>query len=379
MCTAVAAASAVHCYTRTTRGQPTSPPNHHIQHLLADMSLNLSSTSRVRSNKRARQNTTIDESLAEQQSPHVASIHILDNDALLNVFYLYRPFVLAENEDVFNRPSLVGETPESELWDRGRWWYRLAHVCQRWRNLILHSVSYLGLSLACTNGTPVESMLAHSPPLPLTVDYRSEGGITSEDEEGITLALEQRHRVRHLRLNFPVRNLLKFVMAIDEEFPILEYLILYPETKDSTASLVLPETFQTPNLRHLMLEGFTCPIRTRLHPTAVGLVALYLAVYHPSSYFQPNVLPQWISFMPRLECLTVLFTFLFPTVMWRGNSHMRQSRHTLHSLTFACSGSEALPLIWKWLFVGSQPLASKACKSDSSSNSRFPFHVSRSL
>ena len=152
-------------------------------------------------------------------------------------------------------------------------------------------------------------MLAHSPPLPLTVDYIGEDGVTSEDEEGIMLALEQRHRVRHLRLNFPVRNLLKFVMAIDEEFLILEYLILYPATKDSTASLVLPETLQTPNLRHLMLEGFTCPIRTRLHPTAVGLVALYLAVYHPSSYFQPNVLLQWISFMPQLECLTVLFTF----------------------------------------------------------------------
>jgi hypothetical protein len=29
-----------------------------------------------------------------------------------------------------------------------------------------------------TNGTPVENMLAHSPPLPLTVDYWSEDGIT---------------------------------------------------------------------------------------------------------------------------------------------------------------------------------------------------------
>ena len=70
-------------------------------------------------------------------------------------------------------------------------------------------------------------MLAHSPPLPLTVDYDSEDGITAEDEEGIFLALEQRHRVRHLRLELPVQNLQKLVMAIDEEFPILEYLIVY--------------------------------------------------------------------------------------------------------------------------------------------------------
>jgi hypothetical protein len=69
-------------------------------------------------------------------------------------------------------------------------------------------------------------MLAHSPPLPLTVDYHSKDGITAEDEEGILLALEQRHRVRHLRLVLPVQSLRKLVMAIDEEFPILEYLIM---------------------------------------------------------------------------------------------------------------------------------------------------------
>jgi len=147
---------------------------------------------------------------------------MLDDDSLLNIFCLYRPFFLGEDEKDFNR--LLGGLS----WDQGRWWYQLAHVCQRWRNLILRSASYLRLSLVCTNGTPVGNMLAHSPPLPLTVDYRSENGVTAEDEEGILLALEQRHRVRHLRLIFPVQNLQKLVMAIDEEFPILEYLIVDP-------------------------------------------------------------------------------------------------------------------------------------------------------
>src|SRR6266699_1884976 len=99
--------------------------------------------------------------------------------------------------------------------------------------------------LLCTNGTPVENMLAHSPPLPLTVDYRSADDIAAEDEEGILLALEQRHRVRHLRpgLLFPVQNLQKFVVEIDEEFPILEYLTVTvePSMKNSTV-LALPET-----------------------------------------------------------------------------------------------------------------------------------------
>jgi hypothetical protein len=153
-------------------------------------------------------------------------------------------------------------------------------------------------------------MLAHSPPFPLTVDYH----ITAEDEEGILLALEQRHRVRHLRLLLPVQNLRKLVMAIDKEFPILKYLIVGPPVGDNHdgTGLMLPETLQAPNLHYLALRGFICLIRYRLHPTAVGLVTLYLAIYHPSAYFRPNVLLQWISFMPQLESLVTAFTFPVP-------------------------------------------------------------------
>jgi hypothetical protein len=239
-------------------------------------------------------------------SPHV-SIHVLDDDSLLNIFYLYRPFFLGEDNRDHNERLFGGQGP----WKQGRWWYGLTHVCQRWRSLILGSASHLSLSLVCTNGTPVENMLAHSPHLPLTVDYESGDGITAEDEEGIMLALEQRHRVRHLRLLLPVQNLRKFVMVIDEEFPILEYLIVGPPMEGSTA-LMLPETLQAPNLHHLALGSFTCPIRSRLHPTAVGLVTLFLVIDHPSAYFQPNILLQWISFMPQLESLAITFAFPVP-------------------------------------------------------------------
>ena len=171
-------------------------------------------------------------------SPLIVSIDILDDDSLLNIFLLYRPFFL--NEDGRDSERFYGG---HKLWVQGRWWYRLAQVCQRWRNLLLGSASYLRLSLVCTNGTPVENMLTHSPPLPLTVDYRSQDGITAEDEEGILLALEQRHRVRHLRLELPVQNLRKLVMVINEDFPILEYLIVGSWMTDSTA-FMLPELFK---------------------------------------------------------------------------------------------------------------------------------------
>jgi hypothetical protein len=37
--------------------------------------------------------------MAHGNSPRTASIHILDDDSLLNVFYLYRPFLLGEDDD----------------------------------------------------------------------------------------------------------------------------------------------------------------------------------------------------------------------------------------------------------------------------------------
>ena len=165
-------------------------------------------------------------------------------------------------------------------------------------------------------------MLAQSRHLPLTVDYIGRDDITAEDEEGILLALEQRHRARHLRFFLPGRILQKLVMAIDGDFPILEHLIVEPRVEDSTV-LKLPETLQTPNLHHLTLFGFTCPIRSQLHPTAASIVTLCLLMDHQSAYFQPNILLQWISFIPQLENLEITFTFPVP-----NHDVERQPTHT---------------------------------------------------
>ena len=138
-------------------------------------------------------------------------------------------------------------------------------------------------------------MLAHSPPLPLVVDYRGTD-ITAEDEEAIILALEQRDRVRRIRFNLPALKLQKLVMAIDGEYPILEYLILANPTKEKSTISILHETLQTPHLRHLMINC-SIPIRSPFLGTAAGLVNLYLTLFHPSAYFQPTVLLQSLSLM----------------------------------------------------------------------------------
>ena len=44
--------------------------------------------------------------------------------------------------------------------------------------------------------------------------------------------------------------------------------------------------------------------------TAVGLVTIYLELYHPSTYFQPSVLLQSLSLMPQLEVLVIYYRTL---------------------------------------------------------------------
>ena len=242
-----------------------------------------------------------------ENSPRTASIHILDDDSLIHVFCLYRPFLLGEDGDDYAR-LLGGEGG----WAHGRWWYKLAHVCQRWRNVILGSASYLGVSLVCTYGTPVADMLAHSPPLPLVIDYFDEDRDITEDEEGAILALKHRDRVRRVRLWTPVTGLQKLIAAMDEEYPFLEYLIIAPPLEDTSTVLRLPETLQAPHLRHLTLEGFALPIGSRLLTTAVGLVTLCLFITDPSTYFHPNALLHWLSFVSQLETLVISFFFPVP-------------------------------------------------------------------
>ncbi|KAI0289083.1 hypothetical protein BC826DRAFT_640621 [Russula brevipes] len=210
-------------------------------------------------------------------------IHILDNSSLLNIFCLYR-LVLQEKHAV--NKTLV---PQEGEWCHERWWYKLAHVCQRWRSLILESALHLHLCLVCTFGTPVATMLEYSPPFPLIIDYIVEKnhGIAGEDAEGM------------------------FIVAIDGEFPGLQYLHIGPPTKYD-AGLILPKTFRAPHLHHLRSMSYSFPIGSPLLTTAISLATLSLQKIHPSAYFRPNDLLQRLSHMPQLETLKITFQSPIP-------------------------------------------------------------------
>ena len=202
-------------------------------------------------------------------------------------------------------------------WHRERWWHRLIQVCRRWRYLVLDSAFHLQVSLVCARGTPVADMLAHSPPaIPLIIDHFDDEhqDLTAEDEKGIILALQHRDRVRRIRIIKPTPTLQKLTIALDGEFPILEFLLLWhqryskPKIKP-IMNLNLPETFRAPHLRRLLLKNFVTPIESPQLTTMANLTTLFLFKIPSSAYFHPNVLLQRLSLMPQLEELWIGFYF----------------------------------------------------------------------
>ena len=159
-------------------------------------------------------------------------------------------------------------------------------------------------------------MLAHSPPFPLIIDFvhiLHDPDITAEDEQGIVFALQQRNRVRHIRFRMGVRNLQRVTMAIGEEYPILESLVVLHPTWDNSTNLILPQSFRAPHLQRLVLSGVAFPTKSPLLTTVISrLVILRLYLTNPSAYFLPNILLQCLSAMPRLEKLVIGFSFPVP-------------------------------------------------------------------
>ena len=155
--------------------------------------------------------------LARQLARVASPIKVLSNDILLIIFHYY----------------LDASAPV---------WFRLAHVCQSWRQIIFTSPLGLRLRLHCTYGTPVLKTLYYWPPLPLVLNY---GGLpilrppSPEDEGNIMAALEHSNRVRSISFTLS-SSLLEKLSTISKPFSGLEEIDL--QSQDNV-QLTLPSTF----------------------------------------------------------------------------------------------------------------------------------------
>jgi hypothetical protein len=94
------------------------------------------------------------------------TINILPDDLLLRIFHFVRVTHLhgLEDDPVISLDGLEDVDP---VW-RLPWWYRLIHVCQKWRSVVFAAPNFLNLRLVCGPRTRVE-LTGIWPPLPIII------------------------------------------------------------------------------------------------------------------------------------------------------------------------------------------------------------------
>ncbi|KAH9014241.1 hypothetical protein EDB84DRAFT_833624 [Lactarius hengduanensis] len=244
------------------------------------------------------------------------AINALNHDVFLDIFHWYR---LGNTTNGFDRG-----------WKLERWWFKLIHVCRTWRNLILASPTSLDLHLVCTYGTPVTTMLTHSPPLPLIIYYPGGlGALTGEDVEDVLFLLHHRERVRRIHIEAPAESLLD---SMDGEYPVLQHLVIRSHPGKRRA-MELRAKLQAPLLRHLTLSDVRLPVGSELLIRAEGLVMLELLDVADSLEAHPAYLVAQLARMAQLERLVVHFRTALPNrKVERALSSARTTRAALPRL-----------------------------------------------
>ncbi|KAH9958068.1 hypothetical protein BC827DRAFT_1385343 [Russula dissimulans] len=229
------------------------------------------------------------------------TITSLPKDVLLQIFSFYRFSVLKFRDCSWN-------------------WQMLAHVCPRWRQIILASPGHLDLRLTCTERTPVKEMLDVFPAFPITISYQHHAPPlhrtgTPQDWRNIIAALEFRDQACWISLSGLTSYLLeRFVVVMQEPFPALTFLELKSNEGSDEMMPVLPGAFlggSAPRLEYLILRGIPFPTLPMILFSTNDLVSLHLADIPGTGYISPEALATCLSVLPRLTWLII--TFKSPT------------------------------------------------------------------
>ena len=178
---------------------------------------------------------------------------------------------------------------------------------------MFNSSSYLDMCLRLTKNSPSINALSHLPPLPLVIDYSGKTRtVARQDKDNIYLGLQQHHgRICRVDLHAPSSSLRLWLGQMNQLFPRLTDLCLLSTTTEET-SLVLPETFQAPDLRYLRLQSIGLPKGLPLLSSAITLSTLSLTYIGASSYFSPGHLVTHLRGL-HLEKLTIGFAVPIPS------------------------------------------------------------------
>jgi hypothetical protein len=225
----------------------------------------------------------------------------LPEDVLLEIFDAYQ--------------QLYKIQPDYEtLWNSRDGWFKLTHVCLRWRRVVFLASSRLHLHLLFTpHRSSRVTMLRCLPRFPIFIDYRAASWEKKEQDLALA-AIRHRGRVRGIALRspFPVTLL----CALSHPFPELESL----EICSTQNEMLLPSTIlsgSAPCLRQLTLRDIAPRCISPLLSSATALVELVLTLrvaYRgpPEASLITNL--QRMSCLRRLE-LKLNFSYLFMAII----------------------------------------------------------------
>jgi hypothetical protein len=250
--------------------------------------------------------TRIDLCGTDKSHRHAATVNVLPDDVLLEIFDFHR-----------------SNSSHDHPWEGDR----LVHACLRWRQIIFGSPCRLRLCLKihCTPGTPVRTDLGCLPAFPIVVDYSINksltGKLSRDDEDNVLAALEHSNRVCRISLELTASQWAKLATTVmQESFPVLTHLSIH---LDYHKVAVLPGGFlggSAPCLQELHLEAVPFPELPTLLLSAHDLVILRLRSIPSTGYISPEMMVACLAALPKLETLLISF--------WNVASDYDQTRPT---------------------------------------------------
>ncbi|KAH9011544.1 hypothetical protein EDB83DRAFT_2680691 [Lactarius deliciosus] len=199
-------------------------------------------------------------------------------------------------------------------------WHTLVHICHRWREIIFASPLRLDLQLFCTNGTPVRKNLGCWPstfPIAIAYGYYNHNvkSFTSDAEDNIIAALEQRNRVRFLRLTVTDAVWEKVVTLMQVPFPELRSFTISSEDRPTLPDDLLGGS--APSLREISFNGIRLPAFPTFLSSASNLVKLTLEYIPQTGCISSTALVACLAVFPSLEYLSI--GFHTPISLWPTN------------------------------------------------------------
>src|SRR5712675_1559841 len=218
------------------------------------------------------------------------TIQYLPNELLLHIFSFHRLL------------SGTNNCPPSVAWK----WHTLAHVCQRWRDLIFGSLRHFEARLVIPRKSP-KTPLDSWPALPLSVWYDSEDYMSSEQMADVVAAFKHSERIREVHL--PTTMGYSFWKSIcSKSFLELEHLAISGSLPTSLPHEFLCGSAPGPcRLRSILLNYLHLPALPQLLFCNWDLVSLHLGqcTLTGNGFISPEVLSTALSAATQLEYLYI--------------------------------------------------------------------------